>query len=158
MAQCIRLQKSDDLVDNRENASSDIEDSFTSVEEEYTFFKQKVFRCNSDNDENNLKKAVRKFIILKERADAEKITGYNSDGVIEYNGELVLRIERLVDKNALTINVVKTGSQKQARYYKEIFIFIDEYMKKIANGYCPNCEQVITGAGKFCSNCGEKLI
>ena len=69
-------------------------------------------------------------------------------------------IQRIVfvDKNALKVNVVKTSSKKQDRYYKEIFTFIDEYMKKIASGYCPNCEQAITGAGKFCSNCGEKLI
>lgn len=36
MAENIRLQKSEDLLNNRENTSSDIEDSFTSVEEEYT--------------------------------------------------------------------------------------------------------------------------
>lgn len=158
MAENIRLQKSEDLLNNRENPSSDIEDGFVAVEEEYTLYKQKVFRCNSDIDENNFKKAIRKFIMLKEGADAEKITGYNNYGVIEYNGELTLRIERLGEKNALKVNVIKTGSQKQARYYKEMFTFINEYMKKIANGYCPNCEQAITGAGKFCSNCGEKLI
>ena len=158
MAQCIRLQKNDDSLDNRENVSNDIEKSFASVEEEYVLYKQKVFRCNNDNDENNLKKAIRKFIALKEEVEADAITGHNNDGVIDYNNELVMRIERLVDKNALKVNVVKTSSKKQDRYYKEIFTFIDEYMKKIASGYCPNCEQEITGAGRFCSNCGEKLI
>lgn len=158
MAENIRLQKSEDLLNNRENTSSDIEDSFTSVEEEYTLYKQKVFRCNNDNDENNLKKAIRKFIALKEEVEADAITGHNNDGVIDYNNELVLRLERLVDKNVLKVNVVKTSSKKQDRYYKEIFTFIDEYMRKIANGYCPNFEQEITGAGRFCSNCGEKLI
>ena len=158
MAQCIRLQKNDDSLDNSENVSNDIEKSFASVEEEYVLYKQKVFRCNSDNDENNLKKAIRKFIALKEEVEADAITGHNNDGVIDYNNELVMRIERLVDKNALKVNVVKTSSKKQDRYYKEIFTFIDEYMKKIASGYCPNCEQEITGAGRFCSNCGEKLI
>ena len=158
MAQCIRLQKNDYSLDNRENVSSDIEDSFTSVEEEYTLYKQKVFRCNNDKDENNLKKAIRKFIALKEEVEADAITGHNNDGVIDYNNELVLRLERLVDKDVLKVNVVKTSSKKQDRYYKEIFTFIDEYMRKIANGYCPNFEQEITGAGRFCSNCGENLI
>ena len=42
-------------------------------------------------------------------------------------------------------------------YLKNIYVYIENYLKNVSQNRCPKCGEPIIGKGNFCTNCGAPL-
>ena len=139
------------------------------LEKKYNHYIQKIIYNESSRGTDSIVKAIIAYIAKVEGCECSNVyfEHYDEDNElygkaydIQYENTTITVKELMNEDNedeVVAFLVDCSNNCGDTQYSCDMYLYLEDYMEKIASNMCPVCGEEIAGKGKFCSNCGAPL-
>ena len=135
----------------------------SSYENQYNMFCQKVLGLPEGTSFRNVNEAVVDFLVHAEYVDEDELEDqcWTPQDLLDepmqfWNNDLVIDTIQVAE-GVVAISVTHDDLLESEVYNQELFVYVEEFLRKRGNNICPGCGHAIVGSGKFCANCGRAV-